>query len=75
MSCWQCENAFYMQIEIKFLVRINIHSFGFSPYKIKSHFLVPVTFSISILGFRQGLKWWWNFFIGTKNADGKFYRD
>jgi len=42
---------------IKFLVPINIHSFVFSPYKIKSHFFVPVTFSLSILG--------------TKNADGK----
>ena len=35
---------------IKFLVPINIHSFVFSPYKIKSQFLVPVTFSLSILG-------------------------
>jgi len=42
---------------IKFLVPINIHSFVFSPNKIKSHFLVPVTFSLSILG--------------TKNVDGK----
>ena len=48
---------------IKFLVPINIHSFVFSPYKIKSNFLVPVTFSLSILGtknvdeiFLQGLK-------------------
>jgi len=29
---------------IKFLVPINIHIFVFSPYKIKSHFLVFVTF-------------------------------
>jgi hypothetical protein len=43
---------------IKFLVPINIHSFVFSPYKIKSHFLVPVTFSLTILG--------------TKNVDGNF---
>jgi len=43
---------------IKFLVPINIHNFVFSPYKIKSHFLVPVTFSLSILG--------------TKNVDGIF---
>jgi len=43
---------------IKFLVPINIHSFVFSPYKIKSHFLVPVTFSLSILG--------------TKTVDGNF---
>jgi len=35
---------------IKFLVPINIHSIVFSPYKIKSHFLVSVTFSLSILG-------------------------
>jgi len=42
---------------IKFLVPINIHSFVFSPYKIKSHFLVPVRFSLSILG--------------NKNVDGK----
>jgi len=34
---------------IKFLIPINIHSFVFSPYKIKSHFLVLVTFSLSIL--------------------------
>ena len=47
----------------KFLVLINIHSFVFSPYKIKSYFLVSVTFSLSILGtknvdeiFLQGLK-------------------
>jgi len=45
---------------IKFLVRINIHSFVFSPYKIKSHFLVPVTFSLSILG--------------TKNVDGNIWQ-
>jgi len=43
---------------IKFLVPINIHNFVFSPYKIKSHFLVPVTFYLSILG--------------TKNVDGFF---
>ena len=43
---------------IKFLVPINIHSFVFSPYKIKSHFLVLVTFSLSILG--------------TKAVDGNF---
>jgi len=48
---------------IKFLVPINIHSFVFSPYKIKSHYLVPMTFSLSILRtknvdriFLQGLK-------------------
>jgi len=35
---------------IKFLVPINIHSFVFSLYKIKSHFLIPVTFSLNILG-------------------------
>jgi len=35
---------------IKFLVPINNPSFVFSPYKIKSHFLVSVTFSLSILG-------------------------
>jgi len=35
---------------IKFLIPINIHNFVFSPYKIKSQFLVPVTFSLSILG-------------------------
>jgi len=40
------------------MVPINIQNFVFSPYKIKSHFLVPVTFSFSILG--------------TKNADVKF---
>ena len=48
---------------IKFLVPINIQSFVFGPYKIKSHFLVPATFSLSILwtktvdgNFLQGLK-------------------
>jgi len=45
---------------IKFLVPINIHSFVFSPYKIKSQFLVLVTFSFSILG--------------TKNVDGNFWK-
>ena len=34
---------------IKFLVPINIHSFVFSLDKIKLHFLVSVTFSLSIL--------------------------
>jgi len=34
---------------IKFLVPINIQSFVFSPDKIKSHFLVSVTFFLSIL--------------------------
>jgi len=41
-----------------------------------------VTFSLSILGaktvdgnFLQGLKVLMEKFIGTKNADGKFYRD
>jgi len=43
---------------IKFLVPINIHSFVFTPYKIKSHFLVSVIFSLSILG--------------IKNVDGNF---
>ena len=66
---------------IKFLVPINIHSFVFVPYKIKSHFLV-VTFSLSILGtkfvdgnFLQGLKVLTENFIGTKHADENFYRD
>jgi len=67
---------------IKFLVPINIHSFVFSPYKIKLHFLVLVTFSLSILGtktvggnFLQRLKVLIEKFIRTKNADGKFDRD
>jgi len=67
---------------IKFLVPVNIHSFVFSPYKIKSHFLVPLTFSLNILGtktidgnFLQGLKVLIEIFIWTKNTDGKFYRD
>jgi len=54
---------------IKFLVPINIHSFVFSPYKIKSHFLVPGTISLSSLGtknvdefFLQGQKMLMNFF-------------
>jgi len=61
---------------IKFLVPINIHSFVFGPYKIKSHFLVPVTFSLSILGtktvdgnFWPGLKVLMENFIGTKKCD------
>jgi len=61
---------------IKFLVFINIHSFVFSPYKIKSHFLVLVTFFLSILGtktvdgnFLQGLKVLMENFIGTKKCD------
>jgi len=33
---------------VTFLVLINIHSFVFSPYKIKSHFLVSIKYSISI---------------------------
>jgi hypothetical protein len=67
---------------IKFLAPVNIHSFVFSPYKIKSHFLVLVTFFLSILGtktidgnFLQGIKGLMEKFIGTKNANGKFYRD
>ena len=65
-----------------FLIPIKIHSFVFSPYKIKSHFLVPMTFSLSLLGtktvagnFLQGLKVLMEKFIGTKNADENFYRD
>jgi len=54
---------------IKFLVPINIHSFVFSPYKIKSHLLVPVTFSLSILGTKNVDG---NFLQGLKNADGIF---
>jgi hypothetical protein len=64
------------------MVPINIQNFVFSPYKIKSHFLVPVTFSFSIVGtenadviFLQGLKTLMQNFTGTKNADGFFYRD
>jgi len=51
-------NHFHGIILFKFLVLINIHSFVFSTYKIKSHFLVLVTFSLSILG--------------TKNVDVNF---
>jgi len=58
---------------IKFLILINIHSFVFSLYKIKSHFLVPVTFFLRILGtknvdgiFLQGLKMLMKNFIRTK---------
>jgi len=42
-------SIFYKLGLIKFVVSINIYSFVFSPYKIKSHFLVSVTFSLSIL--------------------------
>jgi len=64
------------------MVPINIQNFVFSPYKIKSHFLVPVTFSFSILGtenvdvkFLQWLKMLMENFTGTKNADEIFYKD
>jgi len=64
------------------MVHINIQNFVFSPYKIKSHFLVPLTFFFSILGtknvdvkFLQGLKMLMENFIRTKNNNGKFYKD
>jgi len=57
---------------IKFLVPINIHSFVFSPYKIKSHFLVPVTFFLSILG---TINVDGNFVQGLNMLMEKFYRD
>jgi hypothetical protein len=64
------------------MVPINIQNFVFSPYKIKSHFLVSVTFSFSILGtengdvkFLQGLKMLMENFTGTKIAEEIFYRD
>jgi len=63
------------------MVHINIQNFVFSSYKIKSHFLVIVTFSFSILGtenadikFLQGLKILIENFIGIKNVDEIFYR-
>jgi len=43
---------------IKFLVSINIYSFVLNHYKIKSHFLVIVTFFLNNLG--------------TKTIDGNF---
>jgi len=64
------------------MIFINIQNFVFSPYKIKSHFLVLVTFFFSILGtknddvnFLQGIKMLMENFTGTKNVDRKFYRD
>jgi len=64
------------------MVPINIQNFVFNPYKIKSHFLVPVTFSFSILGtenadikFLQGLKMLMENFTRTKNVDEIFYGD
>jgi len=58
------------------MIPINIQNFVFSPYKIKSHFLVFVTFSFIILGtknadvkFLQGLKMLTNFFTETKKCD------
>jgi len=64
------------------MVPINIQNFVFSPYKIKSHFVVPVTFSFSIVGienadvkFLLGLKMLMKNFTGTKNAGEIFYRD
>ena len=41
--------TFFILGLIKFLILINIYSFVFSSYKIKSHFLVPIKFFISIL--------------------------
>ena len=57
---------------IKFLIPINIHSFVFTPYKIKSHFLVPVTFSLSILGTKNVDE---IFLRGLKRLMENFYRD
>jgi len=64
------------------MVPINIQNFVFSLYKIKSHFLILVTFFFSILrtknadvNFLQGLKMVTESFTVTKNAHGKFYRD
>jgi len=58
------------------MVPKNIKNFVFSLYKIKSHFLVLVTFSFSILGtknvdinFLQGLKMLMENFTRTKNND------
>jgi hypothetical protein len=58
------------------MIPINIQNFVFSPYKLKSHFLVPVIFSFSILGtenaavnFLQGLKMLTENFTGTKKCD------
>jgi len=52
------------------MVPINIQNFVFSPYKIKSHFLVLVAFFLSILGtknvyefFLQGLKMMMEIFL------------
>jgi len=57
---------------IKFLVPINIHSFVFSPCKIKSHFLVLMTFSLSILGTKNVDE---IFLQGPKMLIEIFYRD
>jgi len=65
-----------------FLVPINIQDFVFNPYKIKTHFSVPVTFSFSISGienadikFLKGLKLLMENFTRTKNANEFFYKD
>jgi len=57
---------------IKFLVPINIHSLVFSPCKIKSHFLAPVTFSLSILRTKNVDE---IFLQGLKMLMENFYRD
>jgi len=61
------------------MIPINIQNLVFSPYKIKLHFSVTVTFSFSILGtknvdvkYLQGLKLLMENFTRTKNADRKF---
>jgi len=50
------------------MIHINIQNFVFTPYKIKSHFLVHVTFSFSIKETK-------NIDVtGTNNVDEKFYK-
>jgi len=66
-----CDNPYILRL-IKFLIPINIHSFVFNPYKIKSHFLVPVKFSLSILGTKHVDE---NFLQGLKMLMEKFYKN
>jgi len=54
------------------MVPINIQNFVFTPYKIKSRFLVSVTFFLSILETKNVDG---NFLHGLKMMMEKLYRD
>ena len=53
------------------MVPINIQNFIFNPYKIKSHFLVPVKFSHNIFSFcKKKLSTFLVFEMLNKNVTG-----